>query len=173
MPGGPCAHVLLRIYWFSNHSSGCSLFSLLYREKKEANTGTENGPAEQREEQALEDTQNSWLPLQGQCNYNMPSPWCTALQEHVAHNYGFFSSIKTHTSTRIMPVPVCIILLACDQIRAPLCLCVDPDTPSCLAERTERGRCGKRMHGLSEEWKPWGGGGGGSAVFMLFMAPPQ
>lgn len=39
---------------------------------------------------------HSWLHLQGQCNYNMLSPWCTALQEHVACNYGFFTSIKTH-----------------------------------------------------------------------------
>lgn len=35
-PGGPCAHVLLRIYWFSNHSSGCFFsFFVLQRKKKE------------------------------------------------------------------------------------------------------------------------------------------
>lgn len=43
------------------------------------------------------------------------------MQEHVARNYGSFSSIKTHASTGIRPAHVWIILLACDQIRASLC----------------------------------------------------
>lgn len=125
---------------------------------------------EQREEQALEDTQSSWLRLQGCCNYHMLSPWCTVLQEHVARNYGFFSSIKAQASTHIMLTRVCIISPACDQIRAPLYLCtkVVPDTPSCLIGGRVCGRCGKGLHGLRREWKPWGGGE--SALFMLFMA---
>lgn len=100
----------------------------------------------------------------------MLSPWCTAWQEHVTCNYGFFSSIKTHASTRITPVHVYIILLACDQIRVPLCLCtkVDPDTPSLLAERRDGvWRCGKRMQSLSGEWKPWWG----EALYLCFSWP--
>lgn len=72
---------------------------------------------------------------------------------------------------------VCIILLACDQIRAPLYLCtkVVPDTPALLIGRSVCRRCGKRDARPERRMKTMRRGSGGRvrrkyAVFMLFMA---
>lgn len=80
---------------------------------------------------------------------------------------------RTHplTSCRFMSISSCCRVIRSERLFVFAQRLTLTHHPSCLAERRDCGRSGKRMHRLIREWKPWGGGG--SAVFMLFMASPH